>query len=172
MVIMSTSTAGNRRNSQRGFTYVMILMVVVITGIFAEVATFYASRSRLMDREAELLFRGTAYRNAIKSYYESGKPIKTYPKSLSDLINDPRTAHKPHLRVLYPDPFSAEKSGWKLFRASDGGISGLSSQSVAAPLKTGGFRQGYEKFEGAKSYTEWVFEYVPMGASGVPVRVQ
>lgn len=167
MVIMQTSTVGNPRNSQRGFTYVMILVVLVATGILAEVTSFSAARSRQMDREAELLFRGTAYRNAIKSYYEAGKPIKTYPKSLDDLINDSRVVHKPHMRVLYHDPFSAEKVGWKLFRASDGGISGISSQSVAAPIKTGGFRQGYEKFEGAKSYADWVFEYLPMGASGV-----
>ena len=145
----------------------MILVAVIIMGIFAEVSTFYASRSRQMDREAELLFRGTAYRNAIKSYYESGRPIKTYPKSLNDLVKDTRMVHKSHLRKLYTDPFGKEKGEWKLLRAFDGGISGVSSQSVEKPLKTGNFRQGYEKFEGATSYSGWVFEYAPMMASGV-----
>ena len=165
---MSTSIVGKPNNNQAGFTYVMILVAVVITGIFAEVSTFYASRSRQMDREAELLFRGTAYRNAIKSYYESGKPIKNYPKSLSDLVKDSRMVHKTHLRVLYPDPFGKDKADWKLLRAFDGGISGVSSQSTEVPLKTGSFRQGYEKFEGVTSYAGWVFEYVPLAASGVP----
>lgn len=167
---MPTSIVGNRRNSQQGFTYVMVLVAVVVTGIFAEVATFYASRSRQMDREAELLFRGTEYRNAIKSYYESGKPIKSYPRSLSELVKDPRVAHKSHIRSLYPDPFGVEKAEWKLLRAKDGGISGVSSQSTATPLKTGGFRLGYEKFENANTYGDWVFEYVLNAASGVPAQ--
>lgn len=161
--------AGKPNNRQGGFTYVMILVVVVITGIFAEVSTFYASRSRQMDREAELLFRGTAYRNAIKSYYESGKPIKSYPKSLNDLVKDPRFAHKTHLRIMYQDPFGKDKSEWKLLRAFDGGIAGVASQSLDTPLKTGNFRQGYEKFEDAKSYAGWIFEYSPLAASGVQV---
>lgn len=106
-----------------------------------------------MDREAELLFRGAAYRNAIKSYYESGKPIKTYPRSLNDLMNDPRRVHKSHLRMLYSDPFAKEKGEWNILRAFDGGISGVSSQSTAMPIKTDNFRRGYEKFEGATSYS-------------------
>lgn len=166
---MPTSIVGKPRNNQAGFTYVMILVAVIITGIFAEVASFYASRSRQMDREAELLFRGTAYRNAIKSYYEFGKPIKTYPKSLEDLVKDPRAAHKSHLRELYSDPFGNENSGWKFLRGNDGGISGLFSQSTEIPLKTGNFRPGYEKFQNATSYADWVFEYAP-AASGVPVE--
>ena len=165
---MSTSIVGNPNNNQTGFTYVMILVAVVIMGIFAQVSTFYSSRSRLMDREAELLFRGNAYRNAIKSYYESGKPIKSYPKSLSDLVKDPRVAHKSHLRTLYPDPFGKDKADWKLLRAFDGGISGVASKSMETPLKTGNFRQGNEKFEGATTYAGWVFEYLPVAASGVP----
>lgn len=167
---MSTSIVGKPNSNQAGFTYVMILVVVVITGIFAEVSTFYASRARQMDREAELLFRGAAYQNAIKSYYESGKPIKTYPRSLNDLVNDPRRAHKPHLRMLYSDPFAREKGEWKILRAFDGGISGVSSQSTAMPLKTGNFRRGYEKFEGTTSYSGWVFEYAPMMASAVQAQ--
>jgi len=159
---MPTLTAGNQKNSQSGFTYVMILVAVVAMGILSEVATTYASRASQMDREAELLFRGMAYRNAIKRYYESGKPQKLYPKSLGELLKDPRTAaHKPHLRELYTDPMGKGKSEWKIIRAIDGGISGVVSSSTAAPIKTGNFRKEFEKFESAKSYADWVFEYVP-----------
>jgi type II secretory pathway pseudopilin PulG len=166
---MPISIAGNQSNSQAGFTYVMILVAVVVMGIFAEVATFYTSRSRQMDREAELLFRGDAYRNAIKSYYESGRPNKTYPRSLEDLLKDPRTTHKSHLRMLYPDPFGNEKGSWKLLRANDGGISGVASKSTEKPLKTGNFRPGYEKFEVANTYADWTFEY-SLAASAVLVQ--
>lgn len=159
---MPTSIVGNPRNRQAGFTYVMVLVAVIITGIFAEVATQYSSHARVMDREAELLFRGAAYSEAIKSYYESGKPIKAYPRSLDDLIKDPRSIRKRHLRNLYSDPFDLEKRGWKLIRSNDGGISGVASQNTGKPLKTGNFKKGYEKLEGVSSYSEWVFEYVPV----------
>jgi type II secretory pathway pseudopilin PulG len=168
-VTMQISIVGNQRNSQGGFTYVMILVAVIVTGIFAEVATYYSSRSKQMDREAELLFRGIAYRNAIKSYYESGYPIKSYPRTLDDLVKDRRKSHKSHLRALYSDPFGNEKAGWKLLRASDGGISGVSSQNTGKPLKTGNFKPGYEKFETATSYADWTFEYV-LAASAVSVQ--
>jgi type II secretory pathway pseudopilin PulG len=165
---MPISIVGSPKNSQAGFTYVMILVAVIITGIYAEVVTFYSARSRQMDREAELLFRGTAYRNAIKSYYESGKPVKSFPQSLDDLVKDPRQIHKTHLRALYPDPFGKENLGWKLLRANDGGISGVSSQSSEIPLKTGNFRQRFEKFEEAKTYADWIFQYTLI--PGVPAQ--
>lgn len=167
---MPTLIVGNPRSSQRGFTYVMILVAVVVMGIFAEVATTYASRAKQMDLEAELLFRGMAYRDAIKSYYESGKPVKSYPKSLDDLVKDTRTGYMSHLRALYPDPFGKVNGQWRLYRANDGGILGVSSQSKEKPLKTGNFQQGYEKFEGATSYADWIFEYVPLSVSSVPTQ--
>jgi len=140
----------------------MVLVAVIITGMFAEIATQYSSHARVMDREAELLFRGAAYREAIRSYYESGKSVKTYPRSLDDLLSDPRAIHKHHLRNLYSDPFDSEKSGWKLIRSNDGGISGVASQNTGHPLKTGNFKKGFEKFKEASSYSEWVFEYAPL----------
>lgn len=167
---MPTSTVGNQKNSQRGFTYVMILVAVIVMGMFAEVATSYSSRARQMDREAELLFRGAAYRKAIKSYYDSGKPIKAYPKTLDDLLKDPRSAYKIHMRVLYPDPMGKEKGEWKLIRTADGGISGVASASTEAPLRTGNFPKDFEKFADAKTYSEWIFEYVPGPAPGVPAQ--
>lgn len=162
MATMSMLIAGNPRNSQRGFTYVMILVAVIAMGILTEVATTYASRVSQMDREAELLFRGMAYRNAIKQYYESGKPQKRYPQSLVELLKDPRTAaHKPYLRTLYTDPMGKGKGEWKIIRTIDGGIYGVASSSSDVPIKTGNFKQGFEKFEGAKTYSDWTFDYVP-----------
>lgn len=161
---MPISTAGKRRSNQRGFTYVMVLVAVIALGILMEVATIHTSRAQQAEREAELLYRGLAYRNAIKSYYEAGKPVKTYPKSLEDLVKDPRSAHKRHLRALYPDPITKGKAEWLVVRAIDGGISGVASTSKDAPIKTANFPIGLERLEGAKSYAEWIFEYVPSQA--------
>lgn len=166
--IMPMSTAGNLSISQKGFTYLMVLVAVIAVGILAESATIYASKTRQLDVEAELLFRGMAYRNAIKSYYQSGNPQKFYPKSLDDLIRDPRTvSHRSHIRMLYTDPVTNGKASWKLIRAPDGGILGVASSSTAKPVKTGNFRKEFQSFENAKSYADWIFEYVPEAAPAV-----
>lgn len=163
---MPISIAGKHRNNQKGFTYVMLLVAVISLGIIMETATIHTSRIQQAEREAELLYRGMAYRNAIKSYYEAGKPVKTYPKSLDDLVKDPRSAHRRHLRALYPDPLNKEKGEWRLIRSADGGISAVASTSKDTPIKTANFPVGLERFEGAKTYADWIFEYVP---SQVPV---
>lgn len=153
------SPVGSRSKRQSGFTYIMVLAAVVIIAILAEVATLLSSRIMRADREAELLFRGQAYRNAIKSYYESGKGVKTFPNNLEELLKDSRFAHKRHIRALYPNPMNDGE--WTLVHSGSGGISGVVSSGSEEPLKQANFPLGLEKFEGAASYGEWIFEYVP-----------
>jgi type II secretory pathway pseudopilin PulG len=156
------STAGKRRNSQGGFTYVAVLAAVVVAGILVETATTVTSHVVQAEREAELLFRGQAYRNAIKSYYEAGQS-KTYPRSLEDLVRDPRFPNKRHIRVLYPEPMTMRGKGeWVLVHAPNGGIAGVSSPSTAAPIKQGNFPKDLQEFSGATSYSEWIFQYQPL----------
>jgi type II secretory pathway pseudopilin PulG len=153
---MRTSTAGKRRSS--GFSYAVVLAAVVIIGIVVEAAHVTTWRVVRADREAELLFRGQAYRRAIESYYQSNG---AFPRSLEDLLKDPRSASKRHIRALYPDPMAKdEKKEWRLVR-NGGGISGVASASAEEPLKQANFPVGLEKLAGAKSYSDWVFEYVP-----------
>lgn len=163
---MPISTAGKgQRNSQRGFTYAVVLVAAVILGIVAETAVSLDSLILQRDREAELLFRGQAYLAAIKSYYSAGG---TFPRALSDLVNDPRSANRHHIRALYTDPMGNDPSGWRVVTGIDGGISGVASRSNKEPLKKAGFPPGLEKFEGAKTYSDWVFEYVPPRAASGP----
>lgn len=155
---MRTSRAG-KPNSQPGFSYAMVLAAVVIVGIVIEAARVTTWRIVRADREAELLFRGQAYRNAIGSFYQSNG---AFPRSLEDLPIDPRSASKRHIRALYPDPMGqGEKREWRLIQAAGGGISGVASASSEEPLKQANFPKEFEKFTGAKSYSEWVFEYTP-----------
>lgn len=136
----------------------MVLAAVVIVGVVVEAARVTTWRVLRADREAELLFRGQAYRKAIQSYYQSNG---AFPRSLEDLLKDPRTASRRHIRALYPDPMAKdEKQEWRLVR-NGGGISGVASASTEEPLKQANFPLGLEKLTGAKSYSEWVFEYVP-----------
>ncbi len=98
----------------------MVLAAVVIVGIAVEAARVTTWRIVRADREAELLFRGQAYRNAIGSFYQSNG---AFPRSLEDLPKDPRSASKKHIRALYPDPVSQdEKREWRLIQAAGGGI--------------------------------------------------
>ena len=158
---------------ERGFTYAMVLVAVVLIGIFAGVANLATSRIVQADREKELLFRGMAYRSAIQSYYAvAGR----YPRVLSDLLKDPRFAQKAYLRTLYPDPMAdreqgsrstKENGGWQLVRAADGGIAGVASSSRQEPMKKTNFPPGFEKFDDAKSYAEWIFDYSPLKINAV-----
>lgn len=157
-VRIRTSIAGN---SAQGFTYVMVLAAIVVVGILAEVATLATSRIVSADREAELLFRGLAYKAAIKSYYEAGKPTKSFPRSLAALLRDPRFPNKRHIRTLYSDPMGKEETEWTSIPASDGGIAGVASESQKEPLKKANFPEGLESFEGMTAYSEWIFEYKP-----------
>lgn len=148
----------------------MVLAIVVVVGILADAAVTLSSRMVQADHEAELLFRGLAYRNAIKSYYEAGNPVKTYPRVLTDLLKDPRFPNRHHLRKLYSDPMAKDNKGeWLLVRAADGGIAGVASASREEPLKRANFPRGLEKLEAAQSYSDWIFEYTPLPSS-VPLR--
>jgi type II secretory pathway pseudopilin PulG len=144
----------------------MVLAAVVIVGIVVEAARITTWRIVRADREAELLFRGQAYRSAVRSFYQSNG---AFPRSLEDLLKDPRSASKRHIRALYGDPMSKdEKQEWRLVRAAGGGIAGVASTSNDEPLKQANFPRDLEKFTGAKSYSEWVFEYVPLPVPQAP----
>ncbi len=147
---------------QRGFSYAVLLIAVIVIALAAEVAVQTTSQVMKRDREDELLYRGDQYRRAIKSYYESGVGIKRYPPSLDDLLVDPRFQRRRHIRQLYPDPMDREGKGeWKLIRATDGGIKGVVSSSEDKPLKQANFPAGMERFSGAGTYAAWTFEHVP-----------
>jgi type II secretory pathway pseudopilin PulG len=140
----------------------MVLAAVIIVGIVLEAAQVTTWRVMRADREAELLFRGQAYRNAIASFYQSNG---AFPRSLEDLAKDPRSASRRHIRALYEDPMSKDpKHEWRLVRAADGGISGVASSGSDEPLKKQNFPAGFENFAGAKSYSDWIFEFTPLPA--------
>ncbi len=154
--------------AQQGFTYMAVLFMVAILGggfaLAGEVWDTVAKR----EKEAELLFVGNQYRQAIRRYYE-GTPggVKRYPRTLDDLLKDPRSpAVQRHLRQLYRDPLGGKE--WGIVRAADGGIAGVHSLSREQPLKTGNFRLRDAGFESAKRYADWKFVYAPTNANVLP----
>jgi len=144
-----------------GFTYLTILFVVAIMGVGLALVGELWHTAVVREKEAELLYAGSQYRSAIVRYYLAGP--QQYPRSLSDLLKDPRKpGTERYLRKLYPDPVTGK--AWGIVKAPDGGIMGVHSVSEDKPLKTAQFRIRDRSFEGAASYSDWKFVYVPVSA--------
>jgi type II secretory pathway pseudopilin PulG len=138
----------------------LVLVAALILAILAAVAVTLTTTRVKRDKEAELLFRGMAIQKAIGDYYHSNRPgtFRTYPRSLEDLLSDPRYPERKHLRALYMDPFGGD---WTLLKAPDGGIAGVASSSQEKPMKEDGFPKSLESFVGAQHYSDWIFLYEP-----------
>jgi type II secretory pathway pseudopilin PulG len=140
---------------QRGFTYLTALYIVAILGAGLALTGEVWHTSAMREKEAELLHVGHQYRIAIQRYYLSG-PQRQYPRSLEDLLKDPRVPGTVrHLRKLHPDPITGKE--WALVKAPDGGILGVHSPSEATPFKSANFKLRDRSFEGAQKYSDWKF---------------
>ena len=148
------------RTAQRGFTYLGFLLFVAIAGAGLAAYSELASHAAQREKEAELLFRGEAYRAAIESYY---RKEQRYPQSLEQLVEDKRyPTPVRHLRRLYPDPLTGEAS-WALVEAPGGGVMGVHSRSEEAPIKTANFSLKNQLFADAQTYADWKFVHSPVG---------
>lgn len=147
------------RDSERGFTYLGLLILVAIIGIASATSLQAGAALQRRAAEEELLDIGMAFRNALISY-ANATPMgqKRAPSSLQDLLKDPRYPNpRRHLRKLYADPLTG-KEEWGVIEAQDGGgIIGVYSLSNARPIKTGNFEAVFQGFAGKTSYREWRF---------------
>lgn len=148
-----------RYELQAGFTYIGLLVAIVIMGLLLTLVSRIWSVSEQRERETQLLFAGDAIRMGIASYYATGH---RYPLSLEDLLLDDRSpVPKRHLRRLYIDPMTGA-ADWTLVRAPDGiGVMGVASSSKLAPLKRKNFLPIDAAFEDGDCYCAWQFVYVP-----------
>lgn len=157
-----------RAKNQDGFTYLGILIAIVIIGVVLARTGIGWSQSAQRENERQLLFVGSEFRQAIGAYYErTPGAVKRYPRKLADLIEDRRYNPPQHyLRKLYVDPF-IRRPEWGLVIAPDGGIMGVHSLFDGVPLKRAGFDQADQLLAKAKKYSDWVFSYDP-NAPGAP----
>jgi type II secretory pathway pseudopilin PulG len=161
------------RNPQFGFTYVALLVAIVIIGISLGAAGKYWSNVMQREREEELLFRGDQYRLAIERYYLANCPKSigpcpksVLPQSIENLLSDDRFPQaKRHLRQQYKDPMTGQD--FELIRDQLVGnrITGVYSSSTRTVIRTTGFPDPYQSFEGKTSYSEWKFFYTPPQAA-------
>ena len=144
------------RRNQRGFGYLMALFAVAALGLLAATAGQVWHTAAQRAREADLLFAGQQYRQALASYYSleiGGK--HQFPSNLQELLEDHRSqVTLRHLRRIYIDPMTGQ-ADWVLVTAGDR-IVGLHSRSALRPFK--------RKFDGidaafndADSYAQWDF---------------
>lgn len=146
---------------QQGVTYFWaLLMVLFITLGFGKLLEKVAMTNK-REHEAELLYIGNLYRDAIRQYTQS-TPVgaKPYPEKLDNLLRDPRyPVIRRYLRRLYPDPVTGE--AFMPIPAPGGGVIGVRSASLRKPVKVAGFREDQTSFAKARSYRQWEFSYVP-----------
>ncbi len=134
--------------SSAGFTYLAVLLMVVVLGITQRVAYQYMQTVMQREREEELLFRGQQIVEAIARwnnvYNLPNQPNHGQLNDLKDLLKDPKSLQT--VRFLrrdptkeYNDPITGKE--WDVIRdpAGQRGIIGVKSTSDKKPLKEGGF---------------------------------
>jgi type II secretory pathway pseudopilin PulG len=148
-----------RRQREGGFTYIGLLMAVVIMGLMLTVAGRVWSTTEQRERETQLLWVGHAYRLAIASYFAHGHQ---YPATLQQLLLDDRQpVPLHHLRKLYFDPMTGQPDWTLVMTPSGSGIMGVASSSQRTPIKRQGFDLVDDAFKDTECYCSWRFIYYP-----------
>ena len=151
--------------AERGFTLVFVLLLISLMGLGLAAAGSLWQTDARRAREAELLFAGNAYREAIRQYYELDANQPRYPSTLDELLLDSRRPMPVrHLRRAYPDPMTGGE--FELIRSPDEqGIAGVRSRSRETPLKVAGFDKHNTDFSEAQTYADWAFVFKPTAAT-------
>lgn len=144
-----------RHSRQGGFTYFGVIIAVLLIGMALAAAGVVARTAMQREREAQLLWVGAQYRNALTAYFnQNGGRL---PQNLKELVLDETTPVPRHfIRKLYADPITGSDN-WLLLTLPGGGIYGVASSSGAAPLKLKNFPDNDKSFEDATCYRAWEF---------------
>ncbi len=143
-----------------GFTYLGLLIAVVVLGIAMSAVGVVWHTHAQIEREKELMFIGKQFQLAIGAYYNSNVAGgAAYPQQLTDLLIDNRSPEPRHyLRRLYTDPMTGTQD-WSVVRTEGLGIIGVASSSTGVPLKRAGFSNDELEFADATCYCQWQFVY-------------
>ena len=140
-----------------GFTYMGALFLVALLGLALAGAGQLWSVTSLRAKEHELLWVGSQYARALRSYHAASPGARHYPKELAELVEDRRFPQpRRHLRRLYPDPFTG-RADWEPIRGADGRIAGVRSRSTATTRKHAHFPPEWSDFAGRATHAEWEF---------------
>jgi len=174
-----SAPSGRSRRVQpaRGYTMVALVVIFTVMTIVVAAALPYWSEVMKRDREAELIFRGLQYAEAIRVFQLR---FSRLPLSLDELIEtNPRS-----IRQLWPDPMTDDGEWKPVFARTDGGggtqgrpvaqgtgPGGAAGQDDAGQRKTGPIigvqsrskEEGVRSFLGSNSHADWQFtiELIP-----------
>lgn len=152
---------GHRASRSGGFTYLMLLLWVAISGVMLmALSRSWVLESR-RERDTELIYRGEQIRDALTAY--AAVPVSTgssrSPARLEDLLEDRRSGQvQRHLRRAWRDPIT-NSLDWGLVKDDKGGIVGVFSRSKRVPLLAP---------EAVKTYEAWRFEIDPLTPAAAP----
>src|SRR2546425_7483638 len=112
---------GRLCQEERGVTYLLVMLAVVLMGISVTVAAKQWKAVVQRELEAELLARGIEIQAALALYSAQQKkgrvvPGEIYPLTLEELTKQP----KPALRKAYKDPITG--GDWEYVRDPTGRI--------------------------------------------------
>jgi type II secretory pathway pseudopilin PulG len=128
----------SQRNSESGYTLLLVLFMVATLILFAAAATPSIITQGRREREQEALWRGNQYDRAIRLYYrKNGR----YPQTLEDLSKADQVGNH-YLRKAYRDPLNAADGAWRvIYVTASGQLVGSvhyhSLQEMAATLMPG-----------------------------------
>jgi hypothetical protein len=145
---------------QGGLTYLTVLFFVAASGAMLAATSTIWSHERQRQKEAELIWIGNQFRQAIGLYYQrSPGVVKRYPEKLEDLLEDRRfLTIQRYLRQIYRDPITGDAK-WGVVPSPEGGIMGIYSYSEQSPIKTDQALRS-AKSTAAVRYLDWQFVYV------------
>jgi len=149
------------QSGQRGAILLLLMVTVVIVGLAAGMAGQSWRATMQREREAELLWRGQQYQQAIARYYavQHGS-LQMFPAKLEHLERDPRfPGTVRHLRKAYKDPMTGED--FELVTDPSERIMGVRSKSDLEPFRKDGFPPSLDKLKDKNSYQEWEFVFEP-----------
>src|SRR2546427_12921436 len=163
---------GRLCQEERGVTYLLVMLAVVLMGISVTVAAKQWKAVVQREKETGLLARGIEIQTALAVYSaqqkkgRTGFPGEIYPLTLEELTKQP----KPVLRKAYKDPITG--SDGEYVRDPTGRIKGVRSKSKAEPFKQKDFPPVVRHFDGLTSYNDWVFQYPNASTPQAPVAQQ
>ena len=150
------------RHRAAGVVLITVLLFIAASALVASAMVTNYQTARQREQEAQLLFVGVQYRNAIRSYYNTFAPdgARALPPTLHALVEDQRfSEHRQHLRELYPDPITGANDWIVVFH--HGRVMGVHSRSERAPIKRSGFAPALAALADKSSYAAWEFSYKP-----------
>ena len=157
-----------RARPRRGAVLLGFLVLLAGSGWTLAEWSQSAAHARQRQDEAELLWAGQQYKQALESYY-NGTPrgVKVLPATLEELLEDRRFPQPVrHLRRLYRDPMSADGQ-WVVIKRGPQ-IIGVRSASERRPFRRSDFEPGLETFDQAVTYADWSFTAALRGLSASP----